>query len=615
MLEQITHDIKHQDCCPNKHLKRVQFNALLKLMQAFLREEILSATYKDNQLIFSLPRTMRLLYVDMIQLGSLARYRTFGKIFIKENTDSVRQITNPIELLDICISELELEYDGGKWEKFSQEINNHLRNALLSSYKSCDLAKRIALEAKKNGYRYFIQWVTNHHDIQDTTIFFEQWASRGHPHHPCSKTKLGFSIEDVVRYSPEFHPEVPIMVAAIRRDFMHIETIAPQQDYVEWFGENFPDVWEQWTQALQAKDLLVDDYIPVPVHPWQAEKKLTDIFKEFIENGILQLLGDVCILAAPTLSFRTLAPINRQNTAYIKLPIAVQATSVFRTLSPGSTENTPKISRLLSDILRKENHFGGRLFILREIYGLHLNHISDEQAKHLTTIYRENPNKYLAPNEICIVVAALFEKSPVTDTALFIELMHSAGIVYLNDAITYFRQYVDLVLGSYLDLYLIYGIALEGHQQNTLAVFSDGRISRFISRDFDGTDIHAETLQNRDMTFKAYPGSSNLWQEKQHVRNSLLHAVYQSHLGELALLLANHFKCEEKYFWQEIKMVTEERFHELKYKMMPEIWMMEYQAILETDWPCKALLRMRLQKKYSPEGLFFKIANPLSCTI
>lgn len=614
MLDKITHRIKHQDCCPKQHLQRVHQNALHKLTQAFLREKIFTATYQSGRLTFSLPKTTRLLCVDTTQMGSLARYRTGGNIYVQGSNGSVRQITHPLELLDICTSELKLEYDHQRWEGLSQEITDHLQNALLSSYKSCTLSKKIAEEAKNNQCQNVVEWLLSREDRLDAAVFFEQWASRGHPYHPCSKTKLGFSLEDVVSYSPEFHPVVSLPVFAVRRDYMHVEEMDAAQTgaYADWFSLHYADTWQQWCAAMANRELATSEYIPLPVHPWQAKNRLPELFEDCFESGIMHELPDVFIDAAPTLSFRTLAPMSAGNCAYIKLPVAVQATSVFRTLSPGSTENTPKVSRILQNILKKENDFGGKLSILCEMFGLHMKHIPDEQAKHLTAIFRENPRCHLNEDEICIVVAALFEKSPVTEMNLFIELMQSSGANNLADALTYFTHYVHLVLGVYLDLYLVYGIALEGHQQNTLAVFKQGNIVRFIARDFDGTDMHAESIATHGIEFTPYIGSPNLMPHKHMVRNNLLHTVYQAHLGELVLLLASHYKCDEKLFWEIIKRATHERFVALKDRLPEAVWEADYQAILRADWPCKALLRMRLQKKYNPEGLFFKIANPLS---
>lgn len=599
------------DCCSNKHLEFVYNNSSIRIMQAILREGLLRVVYQDNKMIFLLPQTTRTLYVDTIQLGSLARYRTFGNIYIQEENASIHQITNPMELLEICSAELQEEFDEIKWQTFSQEINDHLRNALLMSYKNCHLNKQIAEDSLRANTHNILTWLASREEIKDTTIFLEQWASRGHPYHPCSKTKLGFSSEDVINYSPEFYPEVPIILAAVHKEYMHIESMHLNADYGQWFAEAFPDVWRGWCQEIQNRQLSVADYIPLPVHPWQANKKIPELFADLIEQRILLLFESVTILSSPTLSFRTLAPIAGVYTPYIKLPVAVQATSIFRTLSPATTENTPRISRLMQAILVKENYFRGSLNVVCELYGLHMKYIPDEKAMHLTAIFRENPQAQLLTDEICIVVAALFEKSPITELSLFIELMHAAGVCDLEDAIDYFRQYADLVLGSYLDLYLKYGIALEGHQQNTLAVFKHGQIVRFIARDFDGMYAHEESLLAQGFTLPVYPESTNLWKDIAYVRRSFLHSVYQLHLGELVLLLANHFQCEESIFWQEIRDATLTRFYNLKEEMRASAWHAEMNAILKEDWPCKALLRMRLQQRHTPGGLYLKIVNPL----
>ena len=78
----------------------------------------------------------------------------------------------------------------------------------------------------------------------------------------------------LINNSPEFHPLVPIQVAAVRRDFMHIELSEPDDDYVVWFARSYPDVWQRWVDALLKKKLLIEDFIPVPVHPWQDRKSV-----------------------------------------------------------------------------------------------------------------------------------------------------------------------------------------------------------------------------------------------------------------------------------------------------------------------------------------------------
>ncbi len=181
-----------------------------------------------------------------------------------------------------------------------------------------------------------------------------------------------------------------------------------------------------------------------------------------------------------------------------------------------------------------------------EYYGLNLKDIPEDKSKHFTAIFRENINKYLFKGEDAVTVACLFEDFYPKKINLFIGFLQDAGFFTKQDALNYFKKYVDLVLNGYLDLYLLYGIALEGHQQNTLAIFEKGQIKRFIARDLDGTRVFANTLKSQNDKLSNH--LTEPFRDKIHVRNLLLHSVYQMHLGELVLLLARYYNCEDIFF-------------------------------------------------------------------
>lgn len=586
--------------------------SLKKLIQATLREQLLPAEQKNNTLIFTLPSNGNILRVENIVLGLMNRCLQFSKIALIKPDGFEQETTSLVDLLRILSAELSNETNHAEWLNLALEITDHLRNALLSQQHGIDFNQKIAEEAKQKNYHSLVEWLQNNEMLADKTLFFEQFIPQGHPFHPCSKTKFGFAEEDVMQFSPEFFPEVQLVVAAAHKKYMHIEAMHHQQDYISWFAQSYPTTWGQWQKSLKASDLNQDDYLPLPIHPWQAAKIIPQLFKQEIADKKIVVFPEVAIYVTPTLSFRTLAPTIDKTGAYIKLPVAVQATSVFRTLAPASTENTPKISRLLQEIFNRENNFSGQLNFLAEIYGLHLKNAPSEQGRHLAVIFRENVNAQLKEGETCIVIAAFNEISPISNKPIFIELLETAGITQLSQAVSYFHHYVDLVLGSYLDLYLKYGIGLEGHQQNTLAIFQQGKIVRFIARDLDGIDIDLETLKQRNLVSYFDLSATSFVKSRDNIRKSLIHTVYQSHLGELVLLLANYFKSHENLFWQIVQRVTEERFLQLKDELPPTIWQQEYNAFLCEKWTCKALLRMRLMKEYDPNGLFFEVSNPLA---
>ena len=594
-------------CTEKSSVKKVHLNTLHKLAQAFVREKILSADSHGNAFRAILPKSGRLLSLENVVTGSLNRYVSIEKITIN---DAI--IHHPLELLNIIANELSQSANREKWDALIIEVSDHIRNALVTSDYVALFKDKIQQESRTARYKNFLHWLHNKPSITDKTLFFEQFASYGHPHHPCSKTKLGMNTQDIQKFSPEFYPVVMLHIAAVHKKIVHVESLA-SNDYANWFAQNYPDTWKQFKQALAHQNLSLHDYLPLPVHPWQGENYVQSLFSALISRQDLAFFENVYIKASPTLSFRTLAPTEYPEGAHIKLPIAVQATSTFRTLSPTTAVNSPRVSRLLEEIFIAENKFDNKLSLLRETYGLHLklNPSQQKHSQHLTVVFRENVNTQLAPDETCLVVAALFERSPVTDLPLLIELMTMAGVNTLNQAFDYFKQYAHIIIASHLDLYLIYGIGLEGHQQNTLAVFKAGHITRFIARDFGNTDVHRPTLEKTRFSLTPYPGSSFITDNKKDVREAFLHAVYQCHLGEIVLLLAKHYQCSEKLFWDIIKTETQERFEHLKNKLSLSDWQEDYEAILQEPWACKTLFRMRLEQTSYTQGQYVNIINPL----
>ncbi|WP_342219913.1 IucA/IucC family protein [Rickettsiella endosymbiont of Miltochrista miniata] len=598
----------------NECISEVNKHSLKQLLLAFLREDILPYHYQNATVIFDLQRSNYFMYVTRVKLFSLLRFTHFDSLILKHKATSLKQtITDPLKLLDIVKNELESILNMDQWLKFYKEIANHLQNALLSTWKKYSVNKLID-RSKKNSHHQLNNLLKSPQITVNGSLQFEQSVFSGHPYHPCAKTKLGFTIEDTINYSPEFQSKVGIYIAAVKKQYVHIESMQQNINFTEWFSECYPVAWANWIEELKKNNLEVKNYIPFPVHPWQVYyfTFILPLFKDYIENKIIVFFDKAKIIASPTLSFRTLLPIENSNSPYIKLPVAVQATSIVRTLSPISTKNMPRISNILKKILITENYFSSRLGLLPESYGLHLKELNVDEAKHFTAIFRENITQHLNDNEVAIVVAAFFEKSSLSETNLFIEIMQLSGCLTYQDALGYFLHYTDLVLGSYLDLFLLYGIALEGHQQNTLAILRDGKIKRFIARDFDGIEMHDESLQSMGINLDLTENSPYLQKNKETVRNQLLYTVYQLHLGEIVLLLANYFNCEEKPFWKIVREVTEQRFYALKNRMCPITWKKEFNTILNSHWPIKALLRMRLEKNYLRDGLFSQIVNPLS---
>ena len=592
-------------------ISEVNKHSLKQLLLAFLREDIFPYRYQNATVIFDLQRSNYFMYVTKVKLHSLLRFTHFDNVIIKHKLTSLKQIiTDPLKLLQIMKRELEDNLNMDQWYKFSNEITNHLQNSLLSTWKKYNIKKSIEIDKKKSNNISNV-FLKSSQSAVNNSLQFEQSIFLGHPYHPCAKTKIGFSIEDVINYSPEFSPKVSVILCAVNRKYVKVNKLANKPNFIDWFAQYFPEIYGRWIVKLQSLYLNENDYIPFPIHPWQADNIIPNLFSDFLREKIIFVFENIRLDMSPTLSLRTLAPIEYLHAPYIKFPIAIQATSDMRTLTKASTENTPKMTYVLEEILKKENYFSQKLFILPEYYGLNLKVIPDEKSRNFTAIFRENINKYLYQDEVAVTVACLFEDFYPQKQNLFIVFLQEAGYFTKQDAFNYFKKYVNLVLSGYLDLYLLYGIALEGHQQNTLAIFEKGHIKRFIARDLDGGRVIKDVLKVQ--SYKLSSHLSEPFRDKIHVRNLLLHTVYQMHLGELVLLLARYFDCEDSLFWKIVRNETIYRFENLKFRMDPGCWENEYHAILKSDWPVKTLMRMRLEKEHRQGGMFSRISNPLNC--
>jgi D-ornithine---citrate ligase len=587
-------------------------STLLKLIQALIREEIIPFSMKDNYLTFLSSTYGREFYVSNVKLSTLKRCIDFNEIYYRNN-GKIERIVSTSQFLDYLYPFMNKLTNNKIWDRLLKEIKNHTLNSNLSERISKNIKFNIAASAKNMCQQDMLSWVNSNESILDKSVYMEQFVSQGHPTHPCSKTKLGFSKEDAINYSPEFSPIVKILVVAMHKSISGISlSLDIQKSYREWFFDVFPEEYTHWGDALRRNGLEIADYFPIPIHPWQFENSIKRNFKEYISNKLLCFFDDVYIEASPTLSFRTLKPINNLNAPYIKLPVAIQATSVFRTLAPTSVKNSTITSDLLADIFHEERNFNEQLKILPEVAGIYLNDGSAE-ASHLGAIFRSSINNIIKADENCIVVASLCERSPITQTPIFMEQMSLAGIKDMAGAVSYFRYYAAMVIKSYLGLYLRYGIALEGHQQNTMAVFKDGLPQYIVARDFDGIDIERSVYENYAGPLKEL--NSVISNSPEMPRNNLLHTVYQSHLGELIILLTTHFNCSEIMLWSVVSKLTHQQFDNLRGQIDAKRWETEYNAILQKDWACRALLRMRLSEEYHRDGLFVRLRNPLRLSI
>ncbi len=602
-----THEI-HQGT--HKSAQSTAENKLIKrILHATLREEFLDYKINNHVLTVDLKKSKNQIFCKKVTSIALGKLKIEDDVFLIHK-NKLHQIISAKELLKIIYNEVSDTVDALAWKQFKKEIENCILNESLvipHIIKERDLIKQNMIQ---NNDQYFIDYITKNYDHSEQLQFFEFLAVDGHPYHPCHKTKLGFSINDYLTYSPEFHQDINLPIGAISKDIIQLAGKDSVEDYQNWFSEHFPKQWKAWQKKLKSEKMSIEQYCPFFAHPWQYKKVIKKLFKDRIENKDLKFFPSITLTVKPSLSFRTMIAKDGKNLPHIKLPVGVYSTSAMRTITPSSVHNGPVFYEVMKQIFKNESNFENNLKISNEICGLYLKDMPVSIAKNCGIIFRKNPSNLVKNSEVPIVVAALFETSPLSGLPLFIEMIHASQGSALKDAITYFDEYCRIVLRSYFDIFMLYGCALEGHQQNTISVFENYAPKFMIVRDFGGIRVNMKTLNERGIQFDAHHESSILYEDSADVTATFLHTVLQYHLGELVSLLSTYYNVEEKTFWKVIRSNLEKRFLALKGKVTEERWNTEYSAILENDWQMKGLMRMRLKNDaYHYESIV--VPNPL----
>lgn len=540
--------------------------------------------------------------------------------------DGVRTIEHAIELLYLIRQkeQADNETDQSEWEKLAGELINGSANLALS-YAYWDRKKKdLQQRANKQGVTNSMEWVLWQKEQEpefDSSLFFEQLSIEGHNLHPGTKTKMGMESADVFRYAPEFDGRVDIQFVGIRKD--HAEwslTKEKEKDANAFLFTEYPELQMAAEQELKEAGLYPDDYVFVPVHAWQLENAIPEIYHQEIEEKIVIPLNGIKVSCGSTSSFRTVVPLkNGERPKHaIKVAVNSQMTSTVRSISANTTNNAPVFTRLIRSVMEREEKLRQTFVPICETAGFNFKteDPNDLRSRNLSAVFRENIESFIGRNEIAIVGSSLFAESPITEKAILMELIERFAeerkeTSLRRAAFQFVSEYASIALPGFLMLLVKYGIGLEGHLQNSVMVFKEGHPVRMLFRDWGGARIFQDRLERQQLHVQFYPNSVTVTENIKEVHNKVMYTVLQNQFGELILQVSENYGLREEELWVEIHRICEQVFGELE-AMPPyhEDVKIDRKAFFQEKVDHKALTKMRLKpngKDYS----YTVVPNPL----
>lgn len=354
----------------------------------------------------------------------------------------------------------------------SDEQSQYYRNYLDECHCAVN-QKSQAMQLFEQQSNTLDQPITTLGDGWQQMSLIEQLAAHcDHPLYPTARAKFGLADSAIETYCPEAMGQFELNWLAVPKVLHHASMTQT------------PDVWPTFEQVGLSPQ-LTEDHALVPLHPLTAEQYLPQTLKDWAHCQKIHFAPKPFLMVRPTLSVRTVALVDRPE-VHIKLPLPMRTlgSKNIRTIKPSTINDGFVFQQLLQQLAVCDEQLNRLYLHSDEQNGGHVDGRAD-----LAWLLRRYPAQTASTTPVC--VAAFMAQAP--NGKLVIEQL--AESYYDNDLTALLEDYFALLLKVHIRLCLVYGIALESNQQNTLVLFGKDQPLQLLFRDNDAGRINPQQLQ------------------------------------------------------------------------------------------------------------------------
>lgn len=519
----------------------------------------------------------KLIFLEIVYNEQIQEIRQYFQDFSEEDITTLyqkayREITRRFDQLS-SFEDIgqDVIYDD---ERLVHEIQDSIRNLTLSYI-------QFERDHQQHGHSYqnIFEFVEQENI---TDVFFEQSVTEGHPFHPMTKTKLGFSIDDVIKFSPEFRQTVNVIPLLCNKDFID-EINIYQSPALETFRKKVDTYCKEY-------GIKFENYALLFIHEWQLKHFLLPQFETCFEQQFMIPLHDLAVESSPLLSFRTLEA--RELNCIVKTAVNAQATSAVRNVSPASIRNGIILSDVVERIYRSNGYDNS--YIQKDLAGSYLN-INQSHANKCSFMLRSLIPEQKASHQL--VCASLITDSFVTRKPILIEcietIMQTQDMSFDSATQLFLTEYTHNLLEATYRLLLEEGISLEAHMQNSTVIIKDGMPLSIYIRDFGGVRLYERNIDIDDSTGLITDSFEDLL-------SVFSHAVLYNHLFQLIQVLVAYGYDSTKGYQIIRNMIADHHVNSA-----PDINILE-----QPTFKIKSLLKMRIYAE-GYDYQYTNINNPL----
>ena len=292
----------------------------------------------------------------------------------------------------------------------------------------------------------------------------EAAMSEGHPCFVANNGRIGFDARDYLAYAPEAAAPINLIWVAVHRrnaHFASLDELEYQQLMRDELGE---DTLAAFHQQLEKAGVDQQDYLLMPVHPWQWYNKLLTVFAADIAARDIIWLGQGDDVYQAQQSIRTFFNRSQPTKRYVKTALSVLNMGFMRGLSPYYMATTPAINHWLSQLVKNDSWLQQCDFrILREVAAIGYHNRYYEQAiggdsaykKMFAALWRDNPVAQLQPGQRLMTMAS-FLHLDAAQQPLLPALIADSGLQPADWIARYLRCYLSPLLHCFYQHDLVF---------------------------------------------------------------------------------------------------------------------------------------------------------------
>ena len=381
----------------------------------------------------------------------------------------------------------------------------------------------------------------------------EAGMTEGHPIFLANNGRIGFSSVDFAAYAPEAAAPIALIWLAARLSLASCSTVS-DLSYPELLERELDrDTLADFRGQLLARGLDAEAYLFIPVHPWQWENRLAQLFAADLANGDLVYLGPGPDQYRAQQSIRTLFNLSQPSKYYVKTALSIRNMGFTRGMPVSIARSGPAINDWVHQLVSEDQYLVAQRFsLLREVAFVGYRHRhyerlitkkSDPYKEMLAALWRENPLHRLRPGERVITMAALLHIDR-EGRALLPSLIRASGVSIDRWLECYARHYLLPLVHCFYEHHLVF----TPHCENTLLILENnlpvGAIIKDIAEDIGVLNPKQELpLAVRGLALRVPEEVMTL---------AIFTDVFDCVFRFLAQILSDHAQYPEERFWQSV---------------------------------------------------------------